>query len=92
MKHHKTLAVAGTILLSLVLGLATAKAAEDAGKSSTPTGHQELFNGKDFAGWTFFMRSNAEPAKTWTITNGIIHCAGSPPGYLRPEKVSATTR
>lgn len=46
----------------------------------------ELFNGKDFTGWTFFMRSNSAPEKTWSVTNGVIHCAGKPVGYLRTEK------
>ncbi len=46
----------------------------------------ELFNGKDFTGWTFFMRSNSAPEKTWSVTNGVIHCGGRPPGYLRTEK------
>jgi hypothetical protein len=49
----------------------------------TPTGRLELFNGKDFSGWTFCMRSNAGPALAWTVTNGVIHCAGKPSGYLR---------
>lgn len=51
-----------------------------------PTGHIELFNGKDFAGWTFTMRSNAEPDQTWSVTNGVIHCTGQPFGYARTEK------
>jgi Domain of Unknown Function (DUF1080) len=46
----------------------------------------DLFNGKDFSGWTFFMRSNSPPAKTWGITNGIIHCTGAPNGFMRTEK------
>jgi hypothetical protein len=46
----------------------------------------ELFNGKDFTGWTFCLRSNAEPAKSWSVTNGVIHCAGRPAGYARTEK------
>ena len=49
----------------------------------TPTNHVELFNGRDFAGWTFCMRSNAEPALAWSVTNGVIHCSGKPTGYLR---------
>ena len=52
----------------------------------TPTGHVELFNGKDFTGWTFFMRSNAAPENTWSISNGLIHCVGKPPGYARTVK------
>ncbi len=50
-----------------------------------PTGHLELFNGQDFIGWTFCMRSNADPALAWTVTNGVIHCSGQPTGYLRTK-------
>lgn len=46
----------------------------------------ELFNGRDFTGWTFFMRSNSAPEKTWAVTNGLIHCVGRPAGFLRTEK------
>ena len=49
----------------------------------TPTNHIELFNGRDFTGWTFCMKSNADPALTWSVTNGVIHCTGRPNGYLR---------
>jgi hypothetical protein len=49
----------------------------------TPTNHLELFNGRDFNGWTFCLKSNANPALTWSVTNGVIHCTGTPIGYLR---------
>ena len=65
-------------LVSMILvfaGCATARSQE-----------MELFNGKDFTGWAFFMRSNSVPEKTWSITNGVIHCVGKPVGYLRTEK------
>lgn len=52
----------------------------------TPSAPVRLFDGKDFSGWTFYMRSNAAPEKTWSITDGIIHCTGRPTGYLRTEK------
>ena len=56
----------------------------------TPTERVDLFDGKDFAGFTFFMRSNSPPEKTWSITtNGCIHCGGRPPGFLRTEKTYA---
>jgi hypothetical protein len=42
-----------------------------------------LFNGRDFTGFTFCMRDGAAPAKTWSVTNGVIHCTGQPSGYLR---------
>lgn len=42
-----------------------------------------LFNGRDFSGFTFAMKDNAEATRTWTVTNGVIHCTGQPAGYLR---------
>ena len=51
-----------------------------------PTTRIDLFDGKDFNGWKFVMRSNAEPAETWAVTNGVIHCTGQPYGYARTEK------
>lgn len=46
----------------------------------------DLFNGKDFSGWTFYMRTNADPMQTWSISDGMIHCTGKPTGYMRTEK------
>ena len=57
--------------------------ADELAKPIIPAGRLELFNGNDFTGWTFFMRDDADPAKTWSVTNGVIHCAGQPTGYLR---------
>jgi hypothetical protein len=46
-----------------------------------------LFNQKDFTGWTFVTKDNSDPLKTWSITNGVIHCTGKPTGYLRTTQV-----
>jgi hypothetical protein len=46
----------------------------------------ELFNGKDFTGWTFYEQGNTDPKNTWSVSDGIIHCTGKPNGYLRTEK------
>jgi hypothetical protein len=70
-------------LLGLAFALAATAAAQEA---ITPTNHLELFNGRDFTGWTFCMKDKADPLQTWTITNGVIHCTGRPTGYLRTEK------
>ena len=43
----------------------------------------ELFNGKDFTGWTFCTKSGTDPMATWSVTNGVIHCTGKPMGYIR---------
>ncbi len=48
-----------------------------------PSGHVDLFNGRDFAGWTFCMKGDSNPLATWSVTNGVIHCTGKPTGYLR---------
>ena len=69
-----------SILLFLTFALIGIARAEDA---ITPTNHTELFNGKDFSGWTFCMKDNADPRQTWSVTNGVIHCTGKPSGYLR---------
>jgi len=49
----------------------------------TPTNHIELFNGTNFDGFTFCMRNDADWTKTWSVTNGVIHCNGAAVGYLR---------
>ncbi|HTB83049.1 MAG TPA: DUF1080 domain-containing protein [Candidatus Sulfotelmatobacter sp.] len=49
----------------------------------TPTQYTDLFNGKNFDGFTFCMKNDADPAATWIVTNGLIHCTGTPTGYLR---------
>lgn len=45
-----------------------------------------LFNGKDFSGFTFCMKDNADPLQTWSVTNGVIHCNGSAIGYFRTKQ------
>jgi hypothetical protein len=72
-----TLALSGTI---------NALFAADVPPANTPSGRIELFNGKDFSGWTFCLQSNAAPAETWTVTNGVMHCTGRPYGYVRTEQ------
>ena len=51
-----------------------------------PANPIELFNGRDFSGWTFCMKDHADPKQTWSITNNVIHCTGKPVGYLRTKQ------
>jgi hypothetical protein len=44
-----------------------------------------LFNGKDLSGWVQFLPDQADPAKTWSVKDGVIRCTGVPAGYLRTE-------
>jgi len=69
-----------TLALLAVLGVSHLAGAQTA---VTPAGHVELFNGRDFSGWTFCMKGDANPMATWSVTNGVIHCTGKPIGYLR---------
>ena len=65
--------------------------AQDEEPNSSPKRTRELsvplFNGKDFSGFTFFMLGNADPLKTWSVNNGVIHCTGKPAGYLRTTQI-----
>lgn len=43
-----------------------------------------LFNGKDFEGWKLFVPDESvDVTKVWTVKDGVIHCSGSPAGYMR---------
>jgi 3-keto-disaccharide hydrolase len=53
---------------------------------SQKSGGVELFNGTNFDGWNFCMMHNADPMKTWSVENGVIHCTGQPHGYMRTTK------
>jgi hypothetical protein len=72
-----------------LLCLASVLAGGQAATAQPAAAGVDLFNGKDFTGWTFYMRSNSAPEKTWSITNGVIHCTGRPAGFLRTEKAYA---
>src|SRR5436190_2844561 len=44
--------------------------------------YQDLFNGKDLAGW---VNVNTKP-ETWSVRDGMIVCSGKPTGVMRTEK------
>jgi hypothetical protein len=57
--------------------------ASEATKSETV----QLFNGKDLSNWVFHLKDPAaDPAKVFTVQNGIIHISGSPFGYMRTKE------
>jgi hypothetical protein len=46
-----------------------------------------LFNGKDLAGWKRVLAdAKADPAKTWSVVDGVLRCSGQPAGYIRTEQ------
>ena len=84
MKNKLSICLAATFFLALAN--CEKCAAAEISPGTAPASGIELFNGKDFSGWTFCMRSNANPALAWTVTNGVIHCTGKPTGYLRTKQ------
>ena len=78
-------------IIFLALAFVKTSPAQDSDLTYPPPRAHEmsvaLFNQKDFSGWTFCMRENGDPLKTWSVTNGIIHCTGKPSGYLRTTQV-----
>jgi hypothetical protein len=77
MKLIKNISFAAFLCITLLIiaGCKTASPDKSAGI--------ELFNGKNFDGWTFCMKTNADPALTWSVHDGVIHCTGQPFGYAR---------
>jgi hypothetical protein len=71
-----------SLLLAAVSGLAAAPGrGGDTAGDWTP-----LFNGRDFTGWTIYLQGNADPAKTFSVKDGIIQCTGKPLGYMLTTK------
>ncbi|HTR42901.1 MAG TPA: DUF1080 domain-containing protein [Pseudomonadales bacterium] len=77
MKSITTLLSAAAIPLALFIFSGCKTASVQKGTAT------ELFNGKNFDSWTFCMRSNSPPEKTWSVSHGMIHCTGQPYGYAR---------
>ncbi len=80
------------LVLTLLIASSTQLLHAQNGESDYPPANSRsmsvpLFNAKDFSGFTFCMKDNADPQQTWTVTNGVIHCSGKPTGYLRTTQV-----
>jgi 3-keto-disaccharide hydrolase len=86
MKNFSRTLLIGAAYFGLTLAFAPDISAEEAPPAMAPTKRIELFNSKDFSGWTFCLRSNAEPSATFAVSNGLMHCTGQPFGYVRTEK------
>jgi hypothetical protein len=80
----------GTALCSLTAGLVLLAGAAwivRADDKKDDDGFKPLFNGKDLTGWkTYLAAKDADPAKTWTVRDGVIHCTGLPFGYFYTDK------
>ena len=47
----------------------------------------QLFNGKDLSGWTPVLdQRGADPARTWSVADGLLKCTGKPAGYIKTDR------
>ena len=78
----RRLVVAGFVFAAMAIG---AMAAEE--EAIQPKETIALFNGKDLTGWHLHLRGGkGDPTKVFTVEDGLVKCAGRPPGYMRTEK------
>ncbi len=76
--RSRLITVVGLIAAAALLAAA---GAEDpvVPKKKTP-----LWNGEDFTGWKLFVPDpNVDVNTVWSVKEGVIHCTGSPAGYMR---------
>ncbi len=47
----------------------------------------KLFNGKDLAGWDYFLTDDAAKMQdVWSVEDGILICKGDPKGFLATKE------
>jgi hypothetical protein len=73
--------VHSSLLIATVAGIGLSASAQET------RGPVTLFNGKDLTGWTPVLDpKDSDPAKTWSVENGILKCTGQPAGYIKTDK------
>lgn len=86
---ERTAAVRNRIRLSggwLLLLLWGAGGVVSAADPVVPKAKVPLFNGKDMEGLHPFLgQADADPARTWSVSNGVLRCTGNPNGYIRTK-------
>jgi 3-keto-disaccharide hydrolase len=82
-------AVALALCAAMTLAAASYAADESAAGSATKEPAKiKLFNGKDLTGLKLFIpeKEGVDPASVWSVRDGVIHCTGTPAGYIRTTK------
>lgn len=83
---HNVIAIVGVVVMTVLLA-AQAGAPVRKSEPIVPKEKIVLWNGKDFTGWKLFLgEPEHDVTKTWSVKDGVIHCEGSPRGYMRTEK------
>jgi hypothetical protein len=84
----KTRSIQFAVLLIVVLFSTTIIAKSQPEKNIKQEGEIiQLFNGKDLSNWRFLLKdATVDPAKVFTVQDGVIHIKGDPFGYMRTNE------
>jgi hypothetical protein len=76
------------VVLSLIVGAAVTRGADDKPEALAPKDKVELFNGKDLTGLYTWLKDakRDDPAKVFTVHDGMIHVSGASLGYVATER------
>ncbi len=76
------------VLLAMVLCSWAPWAEEGShGAKSEKRNTVKLFNGKNLEGWKPYLKDkNVNPRDIWSVKDGVIHCTGASPGYIRTRE------
>lgn len=80
------------VMIAAVAAMSVAWAADEAPAEKPKK--IKLFNGEDFTGWKLFLPdANVDPKTVWSVKDGgVVHCTGTPAGYMRTTKEYANYR
>ena len=86
----RTIQLTAVLIITLLL-IPTAIMAQGKAKKEKapkpPKGTVMLFNGKNLNNWVFHLKDPAvDPAKVFTVQDGVIHIKGDPFGYMRTKE------
>jgi hypothetical protein len=88
----KIIRVAALLVIILLaipsLALAQSKSKNRNSQKKSKNEIIRLFNGKDLSNWVFKLKDpSVDPARVFTVQNGLIHISGNPFGYMRTKDV-----
>lgn len=88
MKNYKIIIF--TLVVTVVVPILAMGTSEKQDQPIVPKEKLMLWNGKDLSGWVPFTDDkNIDPAKTWSVADGVIRDTGKPSGYMRTESAYA---
>lgn len=80
MMKSKSCVVTGLLMISILFLLINCA-------EQKPQERQQLWNGKDFSGWTLFLPGDSVAVEdVWSVKDSVIHCKGKPNGYMRTNE------